>query len=160
MPTVERTPYERETLVYQTPEQAQALHEKVGAEIVRRSGGKVSAPREAIGEIVANEIAQHGYGVTQLSQPWEHSGQEHEEAQQLVDLAFAKDLPTALAKARASSHYPRNLDLFHDVLTNELYTELVTHKLNRQPLAGWSLLLLVIVLVITIAGLLLWLTAF
>ena len=149
----ERTPRERETLVYETPEQAAELQQEVVERVEQHNSEAVAAPREAVAEVVAEQIAQHGHGVHELAQPWEHSEAEHVEAQALVDLAFERDLATALKKARASEHYPRNLDLFHDVLTNELYEMLVEHKLNRQPLAGWSLLLAVIVLIALIASL-------
>jgi len=154
MSSPERAPHEKETLVHQTPEQAAEFQQEVAERVEQQRGDVVASPREAVGEVVADEMALHGHGVTELSQPWEHSEAEHVEAQALVDIAFDRDLPAALAKARASDTYPRNLDLFHDVLTNELYSMLVEHKLNHQPLAGWGLLLAVIVLVALIAGLL------
>lgn len=147
MPATERTPREQETLVYQTPQEAQQLTERIKLRVEQQQQTGQVAPREVIGEIVADELAMHGHGVSTLSQPWEHTEAEHTEAQQLLDVAFDRDLSVALTKARASKHYPRNLDLFHDVLTNELYQMIVQHKLNRQPLVGWGFLLIVIVLV-------------
>ena len=154
MSSAERTPQEQETLVHATTGQAAEFQQEIAERVDQQNAEAVASPREAVAEVVAEEIAQHGHGVSELAQPWEHNEAEHQEAQALVDIAFDRDLPTALAKARASDTYPRNLDLFHDVLTNELYEMLVEHKLNRQPLAGWSLLLVVVVLVAVVVSLL------
>src|SRR3989344_3464796 len=110
---------ERETLMYATPEQAQEWREGVAEKLQAQAGKTVRNDREVVAEAVAQEFSHEGYGVTTLKHPWEHTEAEHAEAQQLVDLAFAKDLSTALQQAKRSPSWPRNLDLFHDVLTTE-----------------------------------------
>ena len=133
---------ERETLMYSTPEQAAEWREAVQEKVRAESGRPVRREREVVAEAVAEEFLQEGYGVTSLSHPWEHTDAEHAEAQRLVDVAFASDLTTALKQAKQSANWPRNLDLFHDVLTTEMYDLVREHKLNRQPLLGWMLMVL------------------
>jgi hypothetical protein len=74
-----------------------------------------------------------------IRHPWDHSPQEHHETQELVNTAFEKDLRAAIQQARQGNHYPRNLDLFHDVLTSEMYDLLKETHLNRQPVGIWAL---------------------
>lgn len=133
-----RSSKEQATLMYSTPERAQEWQESVREKIQAESGTEIRRDREVVAEAVADQFAEAGYAVS-LSHPWEHSEGEHQEAQQLVDLAFATDLTTALKKARQSPNYPRNLDLFHDVLTTEMYDLVREHNLNKQPLLGWLL---------------------
>lgn len=137
--SIERRPSnEQETLIYSTPERAAILREGLQEKLQTPTSG-VRREREVVAEALADEFAQEGYGVTALSHPWEHTAAEHAEVQGLVDLTFTKDLRTALAAARKSPNWPRNLDLFHDVLTTELYELVREHNLNRQPLVGWVL---------------------
>lgn len=137
MPAVpERSPRERETLIFSTPEAAQEFSQQVQEKLRQPQTPGVNEQRERVGEAVAGQFVQHGESVAALRQPWEHSHAEHAEVQQLVDMAFAKDLPTALRQARTSAHYPRNLDLFHDVLTSELYDLVREQHINQQPLLG------------------------
>jgi hypothetical protein len=135
-----RSGKERETLMYSNPEQAQEWQEGVREKVRAETGKPVRRKREIVAEAVAEEFSKEGHGVTSLSRPWEHTPAEHAEAQALVDVAFAADLTTALKKAKQSPHWPRNLDLFHDVLTTEMYELVQEHKLNKQPVSGWALL--------------------
>lgn len=130
---------EKETLIYRTPEQARVWREGVQEKIAQEAGKEVTREREIVAEAVADEFAQAGYAVDSLTRPWEHTPEEHAEVQELVNLAFATDLTLALKQARQSPNWPRNLDLFHDVLTTEMYSLVQKHKLNRQPLLGWGL---------------------
>lgn len=129
----ERTPQERETLLFPTREEAQAWTEKVAEQEAAASRPGVRRGREVVAEAVAREFERQGEAVGSLTHPWEHSAAEHTEVQHLVDTAFAKDLGAALRVARGSDAYPRNIDLLHDVLTTEMYETIRTHRLNRQP---------------------------
>lgn len=144
----ERPAREQETLVYPSPDQAREFREGLREQLHLGRSRSVRREREAVAEAVAEEMAQLGESPQVYRSPWEHTEAEHEEAQQLVDIAFAHDLPAALRRARRSPHYPRNLDLFHDVLTNEMYDLLKEHRLDRQPLMGWLLVVLGIILVV------------
>lgn len=146
----ERTPLERETLIFPTPDEAQGWLERVGERFSQEDRKGVRRRRELLREEMARQFDQHGEGVSLIAQPWEHTPQEHAEVQQLVDVAFERDLPAALRQARSSEYYPRNIDLFHDVLTTEMYELLQEHKLNRQPI---SVAVLVTVGIVVIAGL-------
>lgn len=133
----ERTPRERETLIFQNPEAAQQFRERVEGRLLREQQPGITKKREAIAQEVTHEFVQAGEAAHSLHQPWEHTPQEHEEVQHLVNIAFAKDLKVALAKSRQSPAYPRNLDLLHDLLTGEMYTILAKHNVNRQPMGLW-----------------------
>jgi hypothetical protein len=130
--TAERTPREKETLIFATPEEAQRWRESVGEQLRAPQTEGVHRQKDIVGQAVAKQFEQTGEGVGVIRHPWEHTPQEHEEAQHLVDIAFSKDLWAAVKQARSSPHYPRNLDLFHDVLTNELYEGLREHGLQKQ----------------------------
>lgn len=158
MPTPqERTPRERETLIFRKPEQAEAFAERVGERVHQESGKGVTRRREVVAEEVSAEFDRHGEAVTVLSRPWEHTKEEHDEVQLLVDLAFEEDLPASLRQIQKSDNYPRVLDLFHDVLTGEMYKLLQERGLNRQPATAWPIyagvgtlvvLLLIVLLII------------
>lgn len=145
----ERAPRERETLIYDTPEEADAFLESAH-EQVRQQEGDARASRQVVGDKVAQEFASAGHAVDSLKTPWEHTAAEHDEAQALTNIAFSKNLGAALAAARASRTFPRNLDLFHDALTGELYQALLDHKVNRQPVFGFAALAASVVLVVAI----------
>lgn len=151
----ERTPQERETLIFPTPEEAQSWREHVQDKLARPGVKDVDGSREVVGAEVAAQFAAHGEGATWLREPWEHSPAEHEEAQKLVDVAFAHDLSAALKIAKRSVYYPRNLDLLHDLLTGELYEHVRQNKVNQQPLLLWFTEVAVIVLIAALAVLLL-----
>jgi hypothetical protein len=151
-----RSRQEQETLMYNNPERATAWREGMQEKLQAAPQAGVRRERELVGEALADEFAQEGVGVTSLTHPWEHTAAEHAEVQQLVDLSFASDLRAALKKARGSPNWPRNLDLFHDVLTTEMYELVREHKLNKQPLLGWVLFGLGIILgTLLVSGILL-----
>lgn len=127
----ERTPQERETLVFSNPEQAREFAEKVAEKAATPEGSR--SRKETVKQQLAQEFERSGEAVGTITHPWEHSQQEHEEVQRLVDIAFEKDLPTALNVARSSKGYPRNIDLLHDVLTTEMYDLVKDSHLRRQP---------------------------
>jgi predicted ATPase len=135
----ERTPRERETLIFSSPEAAQEFTQEVQEQLRQSEQAGIHRKRAVVATAVTKEFEKEGEAAEVVRHPWEHTTTEHAEAQRLVDIAFAKDLPAALRAARQSQHYPRILDLFHDVLTGEMYGLLHEHKLNRQPLA-WFLL--------------------
>lgn len=134
----ERSQYERETLVFKSPEDAGGFRQRVEqGEAVRLRPG--ASRRARIERELQEEFARAGETVGTIKTPWEHTLAEHAEVQQLVDVAFAQDLPAAVRQAKKSGYYPRNLDLLHDVLTGEMYELMQQHGLQRQPL-GWMLL--------------------
>lgn len=133
----ERTSHERETLIFQNPEGAQQFRERVEGRLSRDQKPGIQRQREALAEEIATEFEREGEGTATLKTPWEHTLPEHEEVQRLVNTAFAKDLKAAIKEARQSSHYPRNLDLLHDVLTGEMYKLLTEHKVNKQTVHMW-----------------------
>src|SRR5581483_1621228 len=138
----ERTPTERETLVFPTPEAAQEFRERVGERLENEQRPGIGRTREIVGDELAREFAKEGEHVQLINQPWEHTPAEHEEVQGLVDVAFAKDLPAAVRQAKTSPHYPRNLDLLHDLLTGEMYDALRQGRLNQQPAWGYIIVTL------------------
>jgi hypothetical protein len=135
----ERTPQERETLVFDTPEAAQEFSERVAERVEQERQPGTQKKKEILAEEVAEEFAKQSEPVDLIHHPWDHTRAEHAEAQALVNLAFEKNLHSALRRAKASSYYPRNLDLFHDVLTTEMYRLLQEQRVNKQPLAVWTL---------------------
>lgn len=155
----ERSTYEKETLIFPNQEAAQSFREDVGEQLAQPAPAGVRRDKETVAAAVAKEFEQHGEAVGTIKEPWLHTPAEHEEVQQLVDVAFRRDLGAAIKQARQSQHYPRNLDLLHDVLTGEMYDLLREGGLNRQALGGWVILLMAVVL-ITIIALLLAVAAF
>ena len=144
----ERTPYEKETLIFSNPEAAQDFAKTVEQGLQTPQSEGVNTKREVIGEALAQEFAAQGESVALLRTPWEHTPQEHAEVQHLVDVAFAKDLPSALALARQSPHYPRNLDLLHDVLTGQMYELLHKSGVRQQPLFHWIIGVVIVVFIL------------
>src|SRR5688500_18833873 len=94
--TSERTPQERETLIFPSAEEAQGWLEQFGERLAQEQGLGIRRRRELLGEELAREFDKHGEGVSLIARPWEHTQAEHEEVQHLVDIAFARDLPVAL----------------------------------------------------------------
>ncbi|MEX1112561.1 MAG: hypothetical protein WEC84_03800 [Candidatus Andersenbacteria bacterium] len=154
----ERTPQERETLIFSNPDQAQEFAEKATEKIATPKGSR--SRKEIIGQQLAQEFERSGEAVGSIvTHPWEHTQQEHEEVQQLVNIAFEKDLPTALKAARSSKGYPRNIDLLHDVLTTEMYDLVRDSHLNRQPTGlAWITVVGLVLLVGVITTLVLFFT--
>ena len=154
----ERSPREQATLVFASPEEATRFKENVREKVEQQSLATRADQREAVAHTLAQEFSAAGEAVDVVREPWTHTPQEHQEVQQLVDLAFTKDLPTAIAAARKSPHYPRNLDLLHDVITGELYKLIAEGSLNRQPLMGRVVLSVSAVLIVLLAILLIMLS--
>ena len=148
----ERAPREQETLVFETPEQAEAWRSQALEKLTQERSQGGQRQREVVGEMLADEFAKEGEGVEMIRQPWEHTPAEHAEVQELVDRAFASDLGAVIREARASKHYPRNLDLFHDVLTGEMYQLVVKEGLSKQPVGRWITVVLILV-ILTVVGL-------
>jgi hypothetical protein len=142
----ERTARERETLIFSNREQAQQFQERLEGRVQREQQGGVDKRREVVADEIAAELEKVHDVPPALTQPWEHTAAEHEEVQQLVNVAFEKDLKAAISQARKSQHYPRNLDLLHDVLTGEMYSLLVSSRINRQPVIGGVLGAAIVVL--------------
>lgn len=148
----ERSPQERETLMFDTREKARAFGERAAERIRQEKYQGVSRVKEIVSEEIAQEIRALGEPMDEVvHHPWDHTYAEHNEVQELVDIAFARDLPAALREARASRHYPRNLDLFHDVLTTEMYGILLQSHLRKQPTGLWLLALLALILIALIS---------
>ena len=153
----ERAPQERETLIFPSSEQAREFAERVDKESRQEKVRGVKRQREMVADAVSNEFIKQGEAVNNYSQPWEHNKEEHEEAQRLVDEAFEKDLSVAIKKAQGSDNYPRNLDLFHDVLIGEMYDLLMKRGLNKQAV-GIKMIVVygVVVVILVIIFLLVW----
>ena|SRR3989344_7226484 len=133
----ERSPRGKETLIFATPQEAQAWREVVAEKVAQQRKSVVRQDKEIVGQAVQQEFNRQGEAVGMISHPWEHTSAEHEEVQGLVDMAFEADLPAALKAARQSPHYPRNMDLFHDLLTSEMYKFVREGNLTQQPLGLW-----------------------
>jgi hypothetical protein len=129
-----------ENLVFATAEEAGQFRESVEYAQVEHRGESQSRDREVVGEVLAEKFDQEGHGVSSLHAPWEHSQAEHDEVQVLVDMAFTHDLAAALRKAEQSPSFPRNIDLFHDVLTGELYEAVRTRRLNTAHVPVWIII--------------------
>jgi predicted ATPase len=128
----------RETLVFKTPEEAQEFAERVEGKLEQEQGEEVKQGREIVREELGRVMEAAGEGSAALRQPWQHSAEEHMEAQQLVEVAFEDDLLAALKRAQKSANYPRNIDLLHDILTEQLYEAVARRRLNKVSLKKWS----------------------
>ena len=154
----ERSPRERETLIFPSSEQARELAERIDESSRQENIRGVKRRRETVADAVSDEFVKQGEAVSSYLQPWEHDKEEHEEAQRLVDKAFEKDLSVAIKKAQGSDGYPRNLDLFHDVLVGEMYDVLVERGLNKQAVGKKIIVILgVVIVMFGIIFLLMWL---
>lgn len=131
----------RESLIFRNPEQAGAFKESVERRIQQEAIPGASAKKEAVAEELVRVFETEGVGVTPIREPWEHTPREHQETQKLVDIAFSHDLAAAIAAARTSEFFPRNLDLLHDVLTNRLYDAVVMEKVNTSHAPAWTMIL-------------------
>ncbi len=149
MPRQERQPEELETLIFSTSEEADQFVERVEERSRRESKPGVARRREAVSEEVGRELEGRGEPAGVLARPWEHTRQEHEEVQGLVNTAFEEDIAAALKRARASRHYPRVIDLLHDVLTTELYESILQRGLNKQKIFSWPTKAAVAVIAVT-----------
>lgn len=145
----------RERLIFHSPEVASEFARDVEARIAKEQAPGVSKDREIVSQELAKKFEQEGHSVSPLVHPWEHSQEEHIEAQKLVDLAFSSDLATAISEAEKSSSFPRNIDLFHDVLTGEMYESVVKSRINAPHVPLWLIGLIVLFFSLFICAILL-----
>lgn len=144
-----------ENLVFATSQEAQAFRESVEGRIDSSRMHGATRPREIVGEELAKKFEEHGAAVASLHTPWEHTQEEHAEVQDLVNIAFADDLQSAIRAAEKSSSFPRNMDLLHDVLTSELYDAVVQGRVNTVHASTKTLLLVIVPIVLLLAAVLL-----
>ena len=133
-----------ERLIFNSVERATAFTEHVEGRIQKESKPGVERAKEVVSQELAEQFEQEGHGISAYTHPWEHSEAEHVEAQQLVNIAFTSGLSSALVQAEKSPAFPRNIDLFHDVLTGKMYESMVSSRLNtyqvpRVVIAGIAL---------------------
>lgn len=138
----DRTRRERETLVFHSPEGAEDFTRNVENRINKEKKVDVSRSREIVSQELAKQFEQEGHGISALTHPWEHSDAEHAEAQRLVDLAFAQDLSVAISEAEKSPSFPRNIDLFHDVLTGEMHEAITRSRVRGHYIPVWVVFLI------------------
>ncbi len=150
----DRTRGERETLIFHSPERATDFTERVESRIEKERKVGVTKEREIVSQELAAQFESEGHGVAPLAHPWEHSASEHKEAQQLVDIAFSQDLSVAIARAEQSPSFPRNIDLFHDLLTGEMYKAVVDARVNTYHTPRWMTLLFALVIVLALGAVL------
>ncbi len=150
----DRTRRERETLVFNSPEGAEDFTRDVEDRIKEESRSGLSQGREVVSQELAKQFEQEGHAVSGLTHPWEHTEVEHAEAQRLVDLAFAKDLPTAISAAEKSPSFPRNIDLFHDLLTGEMYEAITKARVVSQHVPLWIILLIILFFTLLLSSIL------
>ncbi len=144
-----------ENLVFTNAQEAAEFRESVESNIMNNSVAGTHRPREILAEELAKKFAEHGVGVSSLHTPWEHSQEEHHEVQDLVNVAFADTLPAALRRAENSPLFPRNIDLFHDVLTGELYDAVVGQRLDTMHVSVFATIALVLPILLLIIAILL-----
>lgn len=144
----------RERLVFHSPEAASDFVRDVEHRIQKEDKQDVSQPREIVSDELAKQFEQAGHGVSALTHPWEHTEDEHTEAQALVDIAFTEDLSAAIRQAEKSPSFPRNIDLFHDVLTGEMYDALVKSRSNVHYMPRWVVPALVLLFALLFAAIL------
>lgn len=125
-----------EKLIFQSPERATEFATHVENRITQERKPGIVKQKEIVSQELVKEFESAGHGVQVLSHPWEHSVLEHAEAQALVNTAFTKDLSAAIAQAEKSPSFPRNIDLFHDVLTGEMYDAISRARINSQHVPG------------------------
>lgn len=154
MATKEKVPRERESLIFNTPEEARDFVERVEGKVEQDKRQGVERKQEIVGEEVASEIEKYGEESVDLSYPWEHTEEEHQEVQALVEVAFREDLPLALKKVRKSDNYPRIIDLFHDVLTGQMYEAVVKAGVNKQKMGKKTWIVVGVVSVLAIVSIL------
>lgn len=119
-----------EAQIFRSPERANEFQESFEQRIRAESKKGTSREREIMAEQLAKIFEEEGVGVDRIKEPWSHTKEEHAEAQVLVEMAFTHGLSTALKQAHSSEHFPRNVDLLHDVLTGRLYDAVVADRVN------------------------------
>lgn len=149
-----------ESLIFTSKEKAGEFIERVEKRKAGEVRQGVRRDREVLADELAREIERQGEEAIDVSRPWEHSLEEHREVQALVETAFREDLVLALRKIRKSPNYPRIVDLFHDVLTDQMYEALVQAGLNKQRIGKgmWGVVGLVfMILMVALIVLVVWL---
>ena len=146
----EATEEKPESLIFGSKESANEFIERVEKRKAQETRQGVRRDRELLADELMREIEKQGEEAIDTSRPWEHSPEEHREVQGLVEMAFREDLILALKKMRKSSNYPRIVDLFHDVLTDQMYEILTKAGLNKQGVGrgAWGMLGLVLLLLV------------
>ena len=94
---------ERESLIFRDPEHANEFQESFERRVQHESMKGAKRERELMGDELVKVFEQEGVGVTPVREPWEHSQEEHQEAQHLVDVAFPADLMLRSSK-RTKAH--------------------------------------------------------
>jgi hypothetical protein len=144
----------RESLLFRNPEQADSFRQSYERRVEKEALPGVNRGREIMADHLVEVFEHEGVGITPVREPWEHSTAEHEEVQQLVEVAFTDGLEGAIHRAKESPHFPRNIDLLHDVLTGRLYEAVVTSRANsyhpslKMFVGIFALFLMIIVAVI------------
>ncbi|HLC49776.1 MAG TPA: hypothetical protein VJI96_05330 [Candidatus Andersenbacteria bacterium] len=134
----------KERLIFHSPELASDFTRTVENRIEQERKMGVSNNREIVSQELAKKFEAEGHGVSLLATPWEHSDSEHVEAQALVDVAFHSSLTAAIAQAEKSPSFPRNMDLFHDVLTGQMYDAIVGARINTQHIPYWIIVMIAV----------------
>ncbi|MCE9643199.1 MAG: hypothetical protein K8Q97_02610 [Candidatus Andersenbacteria bacterium] len=122
----------RESLIFRNPEQARSFQESYERRVEKHAVPGTKRDKELLGEELVQVFEHEGVGVTPIREPWEHSPEEHKEVQALVETAFSDGLDVAIAKAKTSEYFPRNIDLLHDVLTGRLYDAVIADRVNEH----------------------------
>lgn len=143
-----------ESLIFNDKEGAKEFVERVEKRKAKEKRQGVHRDRELLADELAREIEKQGEEAVDTSRPWEHSPEEHREVQSLVEMAFREDLVLALRKMRKSVNYPRIVDLFHDVLTDQMYEVLAREGLNKQKLGRGLWIMVGVVGLIIVAAML------
>lgn len=143
-----------ENLVFANAQEAAQFREAIETRVATERLSGVTHRREAVAHELAKKFEEHGIGVSSLHTPWEHSKEEHSEVQDLVNIAFADSISVALRRAEHSSSFPRNIDLFHDVLTGELYDAVLGRRLNAVHISKWMMVVLILPVLLLIAAIL------
>lgn len=143
-----------ENLVFANAQEAAQFRESVESGIAKNGPSGTHRPREILAEELAKKFEEHGAGVSSLHTPWEHSQEEHNEVQDLVNIAFADTLPAALRRAENSPSFPRNIDLFHDVLTGELYNAVTGQRLDTMRVSVLTIAAIALPIVLLVGAIL------
>lgn len=144
-----------ERLIFNSVERAKQFTERVEGRIAKEAKPGIVQEKEVVSRELATQFEQEGHGVSPYTHPWEHTQAEHVEAQQLVNIAFASDLSSALSQAEKSPSFPRNIDLFHDVLTGKMYEAIVSARLNTHHVPHWISLFIALFFILLLAAVLL-----
>jgi hypothetical protein len=142
-------------LIFPSVARATAFSEMVTERIAQEKKPGVRRAKEIISHELEKQFELEGHGVSSYAQPWEHTQAEHVEAEQLVRVAFAHGLSAALASAEQSPSFPRNIDLFHDILTGKMYEALVSSRVRAvEHVPYWIIALLILFFALLLSAIL------